>query len=284
MGIGYGDGIITLRRLSGTIDVQALHTQMKITLGQLPGAIREKIRRIVITDSTRALQDSLDSLRSAVKSEGMEVDLHESPHLTDIPEKSINGTLALLAAAVEEMLQGDSPALGFASPQKEKIELFLEKVSARRALWAAGLGIVLVLICTVMILQQKWKLERLEREWETFEPQVATAKSLQENIREVRSWYVDSPQTLNVLKLLTRLFPEKGTVWVTALRIKSSTEVSLTGRATRKDELLKVLGRLNSTEGITNLRVLQIQEPLTGKDQILFTITFDCSRRITDGT
>jgi len=55
MGIRYGDGIITLRRLSGTVDVEALHTQLKITLGQIPGAVREKMRRIVITGSTQAL-------------------------------------------------------------------------------------------------------------------------------------------------------------------------------------------------------------------------------------
>ena len=290
MTITLGGSIVALRRLIDTSDIarssDELLRQLRITLGQLPAPLRKHIRKIYIYGDEKLIGKQIEALRNAFKSEEITVDLGKMSIQPEVENTSLSleetkkQSLLILAAA--KHLSGVAEVIEFLAPQKGRFESILEKVSARSVVWIGVTSIVIIAIFSGMLLHQKWSLAQLKAKWNGLEDNVATVKSLQEKIRSVRSWYVETPQTLNVLKVLTEIFPEKGTVWISALRIKSISEISITGRASRKDELLKMLDRLKNTKGIEELRILQIQEPLTGKEQILFTLNFDCTKEITD--
>jgi hypothetical protein len=185
----------------------------------------------------------------------------------------------MLARIATRHLLGQRTVFEFLPPRSSRFKRLAGQVSARRAVWLAGAGAVVVLGVGLAFLFQANRLASLEKEWAAMAPQVRNAEALQESVRTFRPWFDDSVQSLKIATQLTSAFPEEGSVWVKTLEIKDSSKVSCSGNARTNQDWLRVLDSLRKTKGIEDLQVQQVR----GNAPVQFGLSFRWSEGRANG-
>ncbi len=279
--ITCGGGIAALRTLEAThemeggvkeLDPDLVAREIRITLGQLPDAERELIRRVRVFGPREAARMLCGELQSPLGLRGMQVEAVErytpgelGPEITPA-DTPVSPALSLAAG----YLSGRRPVLEFLPPKVSQWQLMAARYSSKKLRLAGAAAAILVLILALLWGVQQWQLSHLRSQWTAMAPQVQDLEHEQDYIKRFRAWYDPSPHCLNILRQLTEAFPEDGVVSAKQLEIRDLSAVTCSGVARDNTALLKTLERLGAAPQVADLQTPQIQ----GNSPIQFTFNF----------
>jgi len=276
-----GGGVAALRALEGAVENEggrrtlqtALVTrETRITLGQLPGELREAVKRIRIFGPRELAQELADELELRFEPMGLQVDI-VSAYAPDefgvqlAAEAPVSAAFSLAARLLVEQ----PPALEFLPPKRTLIEQFAAKHSSGRLrrIGAAAAGIIAVIGGLFFI--QQIQLWRLRSQWSGMAAKVGELEAVQDQIRQYRPWYDDSFRDLAILRQLSLTFPEDGAVTAKTIEIREDNTVSCSGTAHDSGALLAMQSKLRTADGVRNLKL----DTIRGKNPMQFTFDFE---------
>lgn len=277
-------GIAALRALEGAIEAEGgrkvLHTEVvtretRITLGQLPAELREKIRIVRIfgpRDLARQLADELE-IRLEQMSLNVEVVKNYSPadFAVQIPADAPVSPAFSFAAA---FLSGSDAALEFLPPKVPAWQQFTAKYGGGRTRQAITAAAAVLVILLALFLYQEVRLIRWESRWKAMATEANDLKAISDNIQKYRPWYDRSFRGLEIMKQITMAFPEDGTVTAKTLEIRDLNTVVCSGVARSMPYLLSIEDQLQRTSGIAGVKLTQVR----GRSPALqFTLNIQCN-------
>jgi hypothetical protein len=280
--VSCGGGIAALRALEGTLETEGglkkLHSdvvarEIRITLGQLPGELRDAVGQLRVFGSSDLAQQLANDLRARADSLRMRV-----AHVTKYsasefgvqvsPEAGFSSALSLAV----RYLAGRSAGLEFLPPKVSPWQQFSARHSSKKLVWAGvSAGAVAVLVIAAFIFQE-WQLSQLNTKWKDMAPKVTELDDLQQQIRRFRPWFDDSFRNLTILRKVTEAFPEEGDVTAKSLEIRELSSVTCSGVARDNPAFLKMLDQLRATREIADLKVDNVRG--SGRAPLQFTFNF----------
>ena len=273
-------GVAALRALEGTIENEAgrrtlqadvVVRETRITLGQLPAELREKVKRIRLFGPRELTQPLADELELRFESMGLKVEV-VTGYVPDEfgvslpPDTSWSAAFSLAANALTDR----KPEFEFLPPKPTTIEQFITRYSSGRLRTAGVVAAGIVVIILGLFLFQQVQLWRLRSQWSQMSAKVTELQTLQDQIRQYRPWYDGSFRSLAILRQLSLAFSEDGAVTAKAIEIRSDGTVNCSGNARDTAALLAVLSKLGAAEGVSGLKVDQTR----GKSPMQFTFDF----------
>ena len=269
--VSIGGGIAAMRALtaSAASDSAAFARELRITLGRLPEAIRQNVRR------ARLVGSPYPALREILARMGFEA----------IEEE----TGAPLGAAVECaacFLQKRPVPFEFLVLEISRWPAMLERFNTRRGRQVAAGAVALVLLPLLVFIIRSWMENNLLAEWDGMKNTVANLEDIQKKVRQFRPWFEPGPQKLQALETLISAFPEKGDIWARSVQIgpfmeKSeaggravqsieASKITVSGFARSNAVLLSLQDRLRKQPGVSALQLQQIR----GNNPIQFSLSF----------
>jgi hypothetical protein len=275
-----GGGVAALRALEGALEVEGGRRQLnaeivaretRITLGQLPTELREKVRRIRILGPRDLAQQLADELELRCESLGITVELATTYADREfglrLPKDTVISPPFSLAAGV---LTERRIGFEFLPPRVSTFQRLSTRYSSGRLGMAGAAAVAVLLIVIGMFLYQQFQLSRYRSQWNAMASKVHELEGVQSQIREYRPWYDESVRGLTILRQLTQAFPEDGVVSAKSVEIREFNTITCSGLTKDYQALLKTLDRLRATSGITEVRLSMIR----GKSPMQFTFDF----------
>ncbi|MBM3882312.1 MAG: hypothetical protein FJ387_21755 [Verrucomicrobia bacterium] len=275
-----GGGVVALRALEGALETEGgqrhlradiVAREIRITLGQLPAALRDTIRRVRIFGPRDLAQKLADEIDLRLESLSLKVELVTAYHPGDFaaqlpPAATVSSAFSLAA----NQLAGPGATLEFLPPRVNAWQQFLARYSAGKLQRAGLAAAALALLLAVVFLYPEWQLARLRSQWTKIGPAVRELEAVQKQVRLFRPWFDDSVRSLSVLRQVTEAFPEDGGVTAKTLELRGPTRVSCAGVARDHPTLLKTLDKLRAAPRVSDLKVNVIR----GKSPMQFTFDF----------
>ena len=275
-----GGGIAALRTFDGAIEneggrkkvnVDFLAREMRVTLGQLPDAIRSGLQTVRIIGQGDLAENLAREIKPGLASLGLAVELAGNCLPKNIagstpPEMAISSALNLAA----ENLSGQGAVLEFLPKRVRAWQQVAAKFSSKKIAGTATVAGALALLVLLAFLIQQAQLSLLRSKWAGMEPKVAELDSFQQNIKKFRPWFDDSVRSLAILRRLTEAFPEDGQVSAKTFEVREPASVSCSGVARDNQSFLKMLEKLRATKEITELKIEQVR----GQSPLQFTFSF----------
>ncbi|HRE82170.1 MAG TPA: hypothetical protein PLN52_14070 [Opitutaceae bacterium] len=261
--IGIGGGVAALRALPASIDdLQAIAREVRITIEETSSFTKETLGHLRIFGDSISSQALLPFLapwasRAAIP--------------TEVREWTPAQSASSLAA---QGLQNLPRFPNFLPPRPTRWQQWTQRYSGRRLRSVLALGIVALLGGVSAFGWREYESWTLREDWAAMKPQVDELDGVQARIREFRPWHDTSFRTLNVLRVITEVFPESGTVTAKSFEVRNQTAVTVTGITRDNSALLSSLEKLRQRPDVTNLKVEQIR----GKSPAQFTFTFNVAR------
>ena len=278
--ITAGGGVVALRSLEGAVEDEAgrraLHADVvaretRITLGQLPGGLRDAVKVIRVFGPRELAQPLVDELELRFEPMGIKVEFVSTyaPNefgVTLPVETSLSAAFSLAARFLVEQ----KPAFEFLPPKPNFIELFVSKYSSGRLRTTGAVAAGVALIIVGIFLFQQFQLWRLRSQWSHIAVKVGELSAIQDNIRQYRSWYDGTFPNLAVLRQLSVSFPEDGSVTAKNIEVRDGGTVTCSGTARDYASLLAMQSRLRAADGVTDVQLQQIR----GKAPMQFVFAF----------
>ena len=275
-----GGGVAALRVLEGAVEnegsrrtVQAdfVAREARITLVQLPAALRQSVRRIRIFGPRDLAQILADEMELRFEPMGLSVELVPAYAPDEFglqlpPGGSVSPAFSLAA----RRLAGQVPVLEFLPPKPTPWQQIAAKYSSGRLRSAGAVAAGVILLAGGLFLFQQIQLMLLRSQWSAMASKAGELGGLQQRIRQYRPWFNDSFQSLSIMRQLTAAFPEDGAVTAKSVEIHDGNLVSCSGTANDNVALLRALSQLRAGDNVTDLKVDQIR----GKSPIQFTFDF----------
>lgn len=203
----------------------------------------------------------------------------------DARTESVNEKLAPPSEAAGHQF-GAAAALGLAGARRELLTVdFLHsrispkksKVLGRRALWAAAVGIALIL--SSLFLFWDWQNEKeevatLKTSLERMKEDIDTAQSIVDKVSFARSWYTGRPKILDCLRELTLAFPIEGRIWVTSLALREDMHGIINGKSVDEKSVLEVLDTLKGNGIFSDVQMLYMRDTGRSSQEVSFAINF----------
>lgn len=261
--VGAGNGIAALRALPSTLDDSAaLARDVRITFEECLAPVKASLGRIRILGTPSDCQAVESHLKAWSSALAISLECQEWT-----PAQSA----AALAGAG---LQPASTLPNLLPPTPSRWEQWTRRYNARRLRLVAALGAAALIAIVAAFAWREYETWQLRDQWMQIKPQVDELEGLQAKIREFRSWHDTSYRTLNVLRLVTDVFPENGTVTAKSFEIRNQSAVTVTGVTRDNTALLASLEKLRQRPEVNSLKVEQIR----GKSPAQFTFTFHIAR------
>jgi hypothetical protein len=283
--VSCGGGIAALRTLEGVFEAEGAQTRLyadvvareiRITLGQLPGEMRDAVRRVWVFGQGRLTEQLIDDLRLRMEPGGIEVKLKSAYAADELGVKlPADAALSPALTLAARYLAGCNPGLEFLPPKVKPWQQFTTRYSSKKLVWAGATAGSIALLISALFLYQEWQLSQLRSQWAEIAPRVNELDGLQQQIRKFRPWFDDSMRSLSILRRLTEAFPEDGVVSAKTVEIRELAAVTCSGIAHDNEALLKTLDQLRATREIADVKVDQIR----GSKPLQFTFNFHWGER-----
>ena len=273
-------GVAALRALEGAVESEGsrrvVHAglvarEARITLVQLPAALRQSVRRIRIFGPRDLAQALADEMELRFESMGLTVEMARNYAADEfglqlLSETPISPAFSLAA----RRLAGQAPAFEFLPPKPTAWQQIATKCSSGRLRSAGAAAAGVVLIGGGLFLFQEIQLMLLRSQWSAISAKAGELDGLQKQIRQYRPWFDESFQSLSIMRQLTTAFPEDGAVTAKSVEIHDGNVVSCSGTARDNTALLRTLSQLRAANNVADLKVDQIR----GKSPLQFTFDF----------
>lgn len=261
--IGIGGGVAALRALPASIDdLQAIARQVRITVEEAS---------VISKGSLGHLRIFGDSISSQALLPLIEPWASHATITTELRDWTPAQSVSSLAA---HGLQNPTRLPNFLPPRPTRWQQWTQRYSGRQLRLVATLGFAALLAGLSAFGWREHESWTLRKDWTAMKPQVDELDGVQARIREFRPWHDTSYRTLNVLRVVTEVFPENATVTAKSFEVRNQTEVTVTGVTRDNSALLSSLEKLRQRPEVTNLKVEQIR----GKSPAQFTFTFHVAR------
>jgi len=283
--ITCGGGIAALRALESTLETEGgrrvLHADVvvreaRITLGQLPAELREKIRTVRIFGPRDFAQQLADELELRLEQLALKVEVVKGYPAgefgVEIPSDAAVSPAFSFAA---HFLAGHETLLEFLPPKIPAWKQFTAKYGSGKARKAIAATVVVVAIIGGLFLYQEVQLLRWQSKWDQMKVEVADLKVINEKIDKYRPWSDETVRGLTILKEITAAFPADGAVTAKTLEIRDLNTVVCTGIARSLPALSSVQVQLQRAPGIVRVE----QKGVRGHSpQLQFTLNIQCSQ------
>jgi len=253
------------------LDAHPLAREIRVTLGQLPDAVRGVLRKIRVFGTSDAAQRLSQELVSRVSSMGLQVELVRTYSPDEFRSKPpadtpVSGAFSL---AARRLTNAPCP-LEFLPPKVGALQQLTARFASRKLGWigAAAAGAVAIILAAILF--QHWQMSRLQSRWNSMAKQVGELETMQGQIRRYRPWFDDSFRSLSILRRLTEAFPETGTVTAKTVEIRDSTTITCSGTARDNQSFLRMLDQLRAAREVGNVKVVQLR----GKTPLQFELNF----------
>ncbi len=283
--VSLDGGIAALRTLEGVLETQggrkelhpdAVGREARITLGQLPAELREKVRKVRVFGPRDLAQQLADEIELRFEPQGLRAEV-----VTQFPPDAFGfrlpeATAVSPAVSLAARALGPTPAvLEFLPKHLSTARLAITRYTTGKWRMAAAIAVLLTLLLGGLFGVQQFQLTRLNSQWHSMSDRAQELAQLQEKIRQFRPWHNDSLGGLNILRQITLAFPEDNSVSAKAIEIRDLSTVTCSGVARDNPALLKTLDKLRASGGIKDLKVSQIR----GKNPLQFTFDFRWNER-----
>jgi len=181
-------------------------------------------------------------------------------------ETSLSPAFSLAARLLVEQ----QPAFEFLPPKPSFMEQFAAKYSSGRLRTTGAVAAGVAVIFLAVFLFQQIQLWHLRSQWAQMAVKVGQLQSIQDNIRQYRSWYDGSCRHLAILRQLSLAFPEDGSVTAKNIAVRDGNAVTCSGTARDYAALLAMQAKLRSADGVSGVKLEQIR----GKALMQFVFSF----------
>ena len=278
--ITAGGGVAALRALEGALENEggrrSVHTDIvareaRITLGQLPEALRATVKRLRIFGPRELAQPLVDEMELRFEPMGLKVEWVSAyapgEFGAQIPaDTSLSAAFSLAA----RFLADQKTDFEFLPPKPSVVEQFVKKYTSGRLGTTGAVASGIAGMVVLLFLYQQIELWYLRSEWSHMAAKVADLQNVQSQISQYHPWYDGSYRSLSVLRQLSLAFPEDGSVTAKTIEIHDGNTVNCSGTASDNASFLAMLTRLRSAEGVSQLNVDQTR----GKAPLQFSIDF----------
>lgn len=276
-----GSGIVGVRSLDAamenesgqrTIDADLVARELRITLGQLPPALAEKIRTVRLFGRADPAKRFADEISSRVQAMGLKVEIMDRPSAAKFdpalsPDLAASPALALAA----NWLKAAAPAPELLPPKVNPWQQFLSgKQTSKKLAWAGGVAGGVAILVIGGFLYQSWQIARYESKWNAMAQKVTELQADQDQIKKYHPWFDHSYRGLRILRRLAEAFPESGYVSAKSLEIRDLTAVTCSGVARDNQSYIKLIGQLQAAPEVTNLKT----ELLRGQSPLQFSFNY----------
>jgi hypothetical protein len=282
--ITAGGGVAVLRTLEGAIVAEGgqrkLATELvsretRITLGQLPPALRAAVKRIRIFGPRDLAQELADEMELRFEPAGLQVELaaryDKNEFGVELPADAPVSAAFSLAAGL--LVERPVP-LEFLPPKVSPLQQLVTRYSSGKLRTIGATAGAALLLGLAIFLFQQCQLWWFGARWNKMSAQVTELQSTQDQIRQFRPWFDESVRDLSILRALTLAFPEDGTVTAKTIEIRDPNLVTCSGTASDIQTLLKTLERLRGQPGVADASLGQIR----GKSPMQYTFNFHWSQ------
>ncbi len=269
--VAAGGGVASFRALEAFIESEAgervvntaaLMRELRITVEQLPAALRAEIKLLSVRGEAAAVGALAGGLGAWASDAGFSIDTIASDRKVATEE--------IVEQAGVRFLRDGAPALEFLPPKPSRFAQLVARYNSRR-LATAGFAAAAVLVLVGGAFEwQQYQLWSLRSDWEGMEAKVKDLDAVQARIREFRPWYDTSFRNLSILRKVVDCFPDNGSVTAKGFEVHSPSTVTVTGTARDNASLLRTLDLLRQSKEIQGLKIEQIR----GKTPAQFTFTF----------
>lgn len=262
-------GIATLRTLEGTIEDEAgrrvLHADVvtreaRITFGQLPAELREKVRTVRIFGPRDLAQQLADELELRLEQLSLKVEVVKSyapgEFGVQFPADAAVSPAFSFAATY---LAGTDVALEFLPPKIPAWQQFASKYGSGKARKAIAIGAAAAVILLALFAYQQIQLSLWTSRWKAISAETAELQAISDKIEKYQPWYDRNFRGLQIMKEITTAFPEDGTVTAKTLEIRDLNTVVCSGVARSMPYLLTIEEQLQQTSGIAAVKLIQVR-------------------------
>ncbi len=273
-------GVAALRALEGALETEAgrhilnadlVAREIRITLGQLPAAVRETVRRVRVFGPTDLARQLADELELRLESYGLDIEAVTTYAPDDFPVQLPPGaTVSRAFSLAAHHLARRGAVFEFLPPKVTAWQRIATRYSSGRLRMAAAIaGGALVLVGGPFLYQQI-QLMILQSRWAAISARVNELETIQQKIRQYRPWFDNSLRSLDILRQLTLAFPEDNSVSAKMIEIRNGATVTCSGVARDNASLLRTLTALRGAAGVADLKVDQIR----GNKTVQFSFDF----------
>ena len=264
--ITCGGGIAALRALEGTVEMEGgrrvLHADVvvretRITFGQLPPELRDKVRTVRIFGPRDFAQQLADELELKLEQMSLKIDVVKvyppGEFGMNVPADSVVSAAFSFGA---EYLAGRPTFVEFLPPKVPAWKQYADRYGTGRARKAIALSAAVVVILLGFFLYQQVQLSRWETKWKQMSAEVNQLNAVKANVDKYQPWADKNVTGLTILKQIATAFPPTGEVTVKSLEIRDLNTVVCSGVARSLGSLTLTQGQLRKTPGIVGVNLV----------------------------
>lgn len=278
--VGQAAGVAALRSLDNAVEgegssreisLSVLMRELRVTLAQLPPSLRAALRVLRLFGFAPLCEPLEKDLREPLQALGLTVEL-----VTTLPTQRLGMGLSPAARAnpatalASCYLAGKDVGPAFLPPRISAWQRFSTRYSSKTLTYAAIVLAFIALSGIGLFAYQEVQLGGLRKNWAKLAPRVEQLETLQQDIKQYRPWFDASVRHLTVLKRLTEVFPEDGTVTAKTLEIRDGNLVTCAGTTKDAPLFYKMLDQLRTNREVSEVTVDQLR----GESSRQFTFSF----------
>jgi hypothetical protein len=269
MVIATGGGIAAVRSLpapprsdpEASFDSASFSREVRITLGQLPEALRQRVREARFGGTPKTAERLCREIRPQLERLGIDSRLRPAVPGDEAPP-------AAGFAAAGHFLKREPVVFEFLPPRVHRLEQWLVRFGDRRNRWIAGAAAAVVLLPVLAFFVRSRIESSLNSEWQRLGGTVSELEQVQQKIRQFRSWFDPAPQTLPILEAVAAAFPDQGDVWARIIEVGEGGRVTCTGSARTQAAVMTMLERIRTRPEVETVQVQQMR----GDNPVQFTV------------
>jgi len=264
--ITCGGGIAALRALEGTVEVaggrRVLHADVvvreaRITFGQLPPELRDKVRRVRIFGPRDFAQQLADELELKLESLGLKIEVVKAyPPGEFGMEIPADAAVSPAFSFGAEYLAGRPTFIEFLPPKVPAWKQYSEKYGTGRTRKAIALAAAVVVILLALFLYQEIQLVKWQSKWKQMQVEVGQLSAIKDKTDKYQAWADKNVTGLTILKQIATAFPQTGDVTVKSLEVRDLNTVVCSGVARSLASLTQTQAALRKTPGIVGVSLV----------------------------
>ena len=273
-------GVTTLRVIEGSKDAETdkvsfdadiIAREIRITLGQLPKVLRDRVHRIKVYGLASVVGQLIKQLTPMARGMNLGVTQGSLPSISGSSgvDSFNSGALSAAGLVCRQLLENASD-FEFLPPTVNRWTQYTARFASSRMLYAGAAASVVLLLIGSVFLWQQIKYSTLDSKWRGMRQRVTEVESLQQMARKYRPWYDETIGGLRIVRCLTEAFPEDGSVTAKLLQLKELSEVSCSGQARDNQALYRMIDKLRESGHVSGVKILSLR----GKSPIQFSLVF----------
>jgi hypothetical protein len=283
--VASGGGIMALRSLDAAVETQGsqkrinadlVAREIRITIGQLPAAVGEGIRKVRVFGRGDAAREFVKEISPRLEAMGLKLELMDRASAAQFQqappaEIALSPALALAANYVMGADSGPEFLPPKVSPWKQMVG---GKFSSKKLVWAGAAAGAAALLVIGAFVAQAIQIASWQAKYDSIKSQVEEVKKAKQQINTYRPWFDTTFSELRLMREVTKAFPESGPL-MTARSFElrqdhDENAVTCTGVVRDNQNYLLTISKLQRAPGITNVSSDSLVNAANGVIQFSF--------------